>query len=326
MTTRRVILLASVVVASVSCGGATGTGIASPPALPPGFFTMDQTTPPSTARTLERAPISDPIRPPESYWDRYQLACTHARATCGGWDGFSCDPTGAAPPDKEHAARSEFARIDAEARAVCPEDDEAKQVYSGNAKEVIGAVDAALRGTEKLSKRLADLREVHQTAAWEVATFAREGSLYDCIWNSLKAAPPPPPPLISSQQQALLNRLTTIAGQLNGGGQQLVQAQVNATRQQIMAKWQEAKDKYLDVLETKMVRQYVTAAFLARRYALDGFSFTRAHARLPVVASILGDEKMARLLADVIDPTDPEPDPTKRRRVAYRPGVFGVAP
>jgi hypothetical protein len=44
----------------------------------------------------------------------------------------------------------------------------------------------------------------------------------------------------------------------------------------------------------------------ARHYALAGFQLHRAHARLPVVTSILGDEKMARLLADVIDSTDPD--------------------
>jgi hypothetical protein len=217
---------------------------------------------------------------------------------------------------------TEFARIEGEAPTVCNEDDESSQVYSGNVKDVVRAVDTALRLTEQL--RLALQRVPRQTPRWEVATLARIGSLYDCIWTSLRQAVPS---YFTPQQAALLTKLQTTVMHLNNiNGTSPPQTQINATHNLVRAKWSEAKEKYLDVLETKMVRDYVTAALLARRYALDGFSFTRAHARLPVVASILGDEKMARLLADVIDPTDPEPDPTKRRRVAYRQGAFGVGP
>lgn len=280
---------------------------------------------------MQRAPISDPICPPKTYWDRSELACTHARATCGGWDGFSCDPTGATPADKERAARNEFARIDGEARAVCPEDDEAKQVYSGNAKEVFGAVDAAFGRAEQLGQRLADLREAQQTPWWNVATYARAGSLYDCIWNSLKSATPPS---LAPQQQALVVKLTTIAVPLSAplsspgqiGAAQQIQQQINDVRQQIIAKWHEAQDRYLARLETRMVPDYVSAALLARRYALEGFDFTRANRRLPVVASVLGDEKMVLLLKDLADPTDPENDESKRRRIGYRAGAFGVVP
>jgi hypothetical protein len=124
-------------------------------------------------------------------------------ATCGGWNGLTCDASSASPPEKERAARIEFAILDAEARTVCPEDDEAKQVYSGNAKDVFDAVAAALRRAEQLDQRLADLRAAQQTPWWDVATYARAGSLYDCVWNSLKHATPPS---LTPQQQASSQR------------------------------------------------------------------------------------------------------------------------
>jgi hypothetical protein len=268
---------------------------------------------PSTLPGGETPRGPDPSCPSEAYWDG--LACAHATATCGGWDGVSCDPSSASPPDRERAVEREFARIESEAPTVCNEDDESRQVYSGNMTDIIRATDMALGQVEQL--RLALQRVPQQTPRSEVAAHARIGSLYDCIWTSLRQAIPT---FLTPQQQAALTKLNAILTQLNN------QAQVDDTLAQIRARWREAKDKYLDILETKMVRHYVTAALLARRYAIDGFSFTRAHPRLPIVASILGDEKMARLLGDMIDPTDPEPDPTKRRRVVHTPGAFGVGP
>ncbi|HEY5146847.1 MAG TPA: hypothetical protein VII82_08760 [Polyangiaceae bacterium] len=125
-------------------------------------------------------------------------------------------------------------------------------------------------------------------------------------------------------------KLSALAQGRNNAGQgvqsQQVQRAVGDLRQQVDDKWRITRDQYLSTLETKMVKSYVTAALLARRYGLEGFELTRTGQRLPIVASILGDEAMSRLLADVEDPTDPEPDATKGRHVVYAAGAFGVGP
>jgi hypothetical protein len=43
---------------------------------------------------------------------------------------------------------------------------------------------------------------------WDVATYARAGSLYDCVWNSLKRTTPPS---LTPQQQLRLGKLLKIA-------------------------------------------------------------------------------------------------------------------
>jgi hypothetical protein len=101
-----------------------------------------------------------------------------------------------------------------------------------------------------------------QSPELAIILLARVGSLYDCIWNSLRQTTPQ---YFTAQQQALLARLNGVAAQLSGE-------------------------------------------------------------RLPVVASILGDEKMLLLLKDFADPTDPETDESRRRHIAYRAGAFRVGP
>lgn len=269
------------------------------------------------AQVEEPAPRA-PVCPPETQWDG--LACAHARATCGGWDGLSCNPSGGPPPERTRAANEEFARIDADARTVCPEDDESRQVYSGNAPEIVKAMDAAMWRADQMRQRLENLRNAQQTPQWEVATFARSGSLYDCIWNSVRKSTPV---LFTPQQQALLTKLNKMTGGLASNAQQVL-VQIADTREAVATKWRSTRDAYLDTLETQMVRSYVTATILARRYALEGFSFTRASQRLPIVASILGDERMVHLLEAMNDPTDPQPDSAKRRHLFYVAHAFGV--
>jgi hypothetical protein len=258
-------------------------------------------------------------------WDG--IACAHPRATCGAWDGLSCDPKPASPA-VERSAEAEFARVDAVARTVCPEEDEARQVYSGTVVDVLKAVDTALGQTEALNRRLEDLREARQTPRWTVATLARSGRLYDCIWNSIRRADPV---LFTPQQLTLLNKLQAISTGLNQGawgasrlGQ--MQQQIDDTKEQLRQKWLELREKYVQAIEEKMVARYVIAALLARHYALEGFIFTRAYERLPIVAAVIGPSGMSSILRTTPDPTDPTLDPQQRRHVQYTDGAFGVRP
>jgi hypothetical protein len=267
----------------------------------------------------------DPACPPETYWDG--LACAHARATCGAWDGLTCEPSDTRSPRQEWVQRKEFERLDDEAQAACHEDDESSQVYSGAVSDVVRAIDEALGRAEQIGERLGQLRDASQTPRWEVATYARLGSLYECIWNRARGATPS---LFTPQQQAVIAKLGTMAQLQNNAGQAvpappIMQGQVAAVRQLVADKWRFTRGRYLAVLEMKMVRSYATAILLARRYDVEGYELTRASERLAIVASTLGDEAMSRLLADMVDPTDPEPDATKRRHLTYAAGAFAVA-
>ena len=295
--------------------------------MPPSSTSAFAVSQAPAASLRQAATTSNPVAPStvdcpeETHWDG--LVCAHARATCGGWDGFSCAGADAATSAEERAAREEFAAIDDEARTMCPEDDESKQVYSGSAPDIVKMLDATFGRADKLRARLERLSAARQTPSWTVATSARIGSIYDCIWNSLRQTTPA---YFTPQQQALLVKLGNVATSLNCLLQpctaNTIQPQIDNLRQTVIHKWEETREKYVAVLEARFVHSYVTAAVVARRYALEGYAFTRASRRLPIVAGILGDETMALIVDAMVDPTDP----AGQRHLLFVAHAFDAAP
>jgi hypothetical protein len=251
------------------------------------------------------------------------MACAHVRVTCGGWDGVSCDGrTGGSAEGR--AALAEYLRIDAEARTICPETDETRQVYQGAIRDVIRAVDDALGRADALDHRLSQLRNEHATPGWKVATLARAGSVYDCIWTSLRQASPT---LFTPKQQALLQKLQQLSLQLSPATSLPPSAQpltpaVADTITAVREKWQSTRSQLLSLLADKLVPRYVGAAVIARRFALDELDFARTFQRLPVVAATLGDETMSRIVGAMADPTDPQSEGTEPRHLHYVAGAF----
>lgn len=185
--------------------------------------------------------------------------------------------------------------------------------------DVLKKVDAALGKAHRVDERLAQLRAAYPTPRWEVATFAVAGRAYNCIWTQLRAEQPV---YFTPQQQAILNKLRSIPQPPPGpilpptwthpptaaglqGRANAVQAQIDDTEAQIREKWQEQKDRYLNIIAGNLLRSFVPAILLARRYAFDTFDVTRARGRLAEVVSTVGIEAAHGFLANVSDPTDP---------------------
>ena len=263
-------------------------------------------------------PVPSPACAADTFWDG--IACSHARATCGGWDGESCqDAISPRPIAVETRARLEYAQIDAAARAVCSEDDETLQVYRDlPLGDMIRAVDAAVGKANDLDQRLARLREANATPGWRVSTLARAGSVYDCIRNGfLKAAPSSD---VTPVQVSQLAKLHGIAGTSAANTQALLQATTGAVHE----KWRSTRGQYLALLTRKTIERYVAAEVLAHRFALEGFGFTRAAARLPDLIAEMGEPSARALVESIADPTDPRAEAglPAPRFLHYVTGVF----
>jgi hypothetical protein len=233
---------------------------------------------PTAARIIEQV-SADPryVCPPDSVW---VSGCSHPRATCGGWDGISC-PTGDAD-EAERAAALQFARIDEEAHAACPEDDPARQVYRGDIAAVVDAVESAMGGAGRVEQKLEELSTTRPTPRWAVARYARAGVLFECIGTSIRKSNPNPwsPRWGGKYKPTFLSLL-------------------------------------LRIITSRTVNRYLTAAALARRFGFAGFAFTHAGEGLSRTATLLGEDAMRRFADETLDPTDPQPFDLMKRRIPY---------
>ena len=190
--------------------------------------------------------------------------------------------------------------------------------YAGNVKDVAAEVDKDLGEAEKKWRPLLEhVSTQYGSFEWAAAATARVGSLYDSIRTGLDLVVPK---YFTPQQEALLAKLQKIVVQLQTAGQNdkadQVQQQIDDTRDQVRAKWREAKDKYMDVCNQKMIREYVTAALLARKYNAKNATVQAAVSRLAYFTDYLGDEKMKPYVEAVQDPLSPG------SKLAYVSGEF----
>jgi hypothetical protein len=224
----------------------------------------------------------------------------------------------ASPGKAEREAEAQFASIDRDARAVCDEGD--PSVFVGSVSELVKATDSAIAEADRIDRRLETLRDSRPKPRWKVATMARAGSLYDCIRGRVARATPG---YFTAKQQALLNKLNKLQAQIQAvAPNAALQAQIQTAGQTAANKWASTRELYLKHLAQRMIPRYVTAALLARRYALEGFDLTRARWRLPVVAREVGPETMTQVLRDVCDPTASEATGPDCRHVEYLVGAF----
>jgi hypothetical protein len=143
----------------------------------------------------------------------------------------------------------EFARIDADARTICPEDDESQQAYSGYVQDALKAANTALDRAREIQKRWDELARSTGEARLQILTSARAGRVFDCIWTSLRATKPI---FFTVQQQAMLNKLQGIMNQINAqaGAQQEI---ADNTAEVVRLKWLREQERYLSQSAMGMV-------------------------------------------------------------------------
>jgi hypothetical protein len=323
---RRRILL---VLALVLTGGCEAG--ASPPVNAPVFASV-------AVRSLglpgrESAAEGAPSCPPETWFSGF--ACDHAVATCGGWDGQSCVAPSTAAVDSGQAQEQEkeFFRTDAELRETCPEDDAKRQVFAGSAVEILLLFDAA-------SSRAMDIDRVDrarlplQPPRWRIWAAGRIGSVFECIWNSVRQAVPTS--FVTPQQWLLLTHRNfarevkqfVLLGVLQNADWSVyspsqLQGPFVGAPKELRAYWEWAHESAIAEAAREVVRAYITSDLLARRYAIGGVPVTRARQRLSIVAQMLGERTIRDLLSHI---PDPQADPDRRRQARYIAALFGPPP
>jgi hypothetical protein len=113
------------------------------------------------------------------------------------------------------------------------------------------------------------------------------------------------------QQEAFLKRLE------DSGRDELI-AQADELRDRAKEGWRSLKERELAASDEVMVRNYATAAALARQYNVRNPAVQQATARLAYYTDIIGDAKMKQYVEKTRDPNDPG----KSRMLSYADGQF----
>jgi hypothetical protein len=190
--------------------------------------------------------------------------------------------------------------------------------YTGNVKDVIANVDKDLGEAEKKWRPLLEtMANKYGSFEWAAAATARVGSLYDSIRTGLDLVVPK---YFTPQQDALLKKLADLADKIDAQGQadkaDQIRQQIDDTKDQVKTKWRESKDRYMEVMNQKMVSMYAQAAMTARKYNVKNTAVQSAVARLAFLTDYLGDDKMRAYVEQTPDPVNPG------SKLAYAPGEF----
>ncbi|MGO9834248.1 MAG: tetratricopeptide repeat protein [Polyangiaceae bacterium] len=234
-------------------------------------------------------------------WEYFKL---HPVTTSAG--GKQSQIAASDAPYSDYGGEADFTLVDEDVRGAF-DYATGHHHYAGNVKDVAAAVDKDLGEAEKKWRPLLEhVSTQYGSFEWAAAATARVGTLYDSIRTGLDLVVPK---YFTPQQEALLNKLQKIVQQLQDAGQNdkadQVQQQIDDTRDQVRAKWREAKDKYMDVCNQKMIREYVMAALIARKYNAKNSTVQNAVSRLAYFTDYLGDDKMKPYVEAVQDPLSP---------------------
>ena len=255
---------------------------------------------------------------------------TWFKTTIADWEFFKSHPANITTPDgkgaqisatdapfSDYGGEADFTAVDEQVRAAF-DYDTGHHRYSGAVGDVKDAVDKDLGEAEKTWRPPLELVATkYGSFEWAAAATARIGSLYDSVRTGLDLVVPK---YFTPKQKALLDKLQKIVDQLSAAGQQdkadQVQAQIDATNDQVRNGWRTTKDQYMELCNQKMVSRYVTAALIARKYNVRDATVQKGVTRLAFFTDYLGDDKMGGYVQQTPDPLSPGSN------LVYAPGMF----
>jgi hypothetical protein len=313
----------SAAVVSAACGGEPSNRepaapLASPaPAVARSPPTSVASAPAGTAPPLAPLPIT-PGCSPDAEWNGSR--CTPKKVDCAvgtTWNGGWC-----LDPAVERAAATHFARIDAEIHGQFAPDG-AGYEYAGFVGDIVGTTSASGQKTlgryqqdsaaaVRFEVELAKVIKGYPSPNWKATAVARQGTLYDELWTSLKNAAPPRVALFTPTQEALLRRLPQPPGPPS------LQNQSADLRASVTAGWEDKKSAMLAEASRTAISRYAVAVALARFYVVTNPGVTHAEDRLAEFTAVLGAEKMREHVTHTPDPTDA----SGRTMLTYTAGMY----
>ncbi len=133
-----------------------------------------------------------------------------------------------------------------------------------------------------------------------VASFARQGTLYDSCRTGLFNTRPPGLKLYTDREEKLLKLAET-------SDREDLQETADAIRQKRREQWREARERLLNDADRAMIKFYAQAVVYARAWNIRNPEVDTAIQRLAFFTDILGDAKIRDMSQGIIDPETKQP-------------------
>ena len=223
-------------------------------------------------------------------------------------------------PYADYAAEAEFTLLDEEIHEKFDYETNHHH-FAGSVEDILGKYDKAGKNiakgkyqvdaeeADKYDKALEHIARTYPSLEWVQAAIARKGSLYDALRTGLYNTVAPALKYFTPQQERLLKTLE------NSGRDDLAQ-QADDLRSTVKEGWRSKKESELAAMDQIMVRNYVTAVVLARKYNVRNAWVARAINRLAYFTDIIGDTNMRTYVTNSNDPTDTS------KKLDYKDGMF----
>ncbi|MBK8938937.1 MAG: hypothetical protein IPM79_15245 [Polyangiaceae bacterium] len=199
------------------------------------------------------------------------------------------------PPEADMAAECAFRIVD--------EDLKAKWDYDTNHHRYAGVIDKVKEAYEKdlkeandvWSPRLQKVIENYNSLKWNVATRARQGSVYDAIRTGLYNATPPAVKLYNDKEEKLLKMAET-----SEDDDLILKAdEIRQTRREV---WRKTRDDLLHEADKVMVNRYAEAVVWAKAFKVRTDAVDHAIRRLAFFTDIIGNAKLRDYTQGIVDP------------------------
>ncbi len=225
-------------------------------------------------------------------------------------------------PYADYAAEGEYTLLDEEIHEKFDYETNHHH-FAGSVEDILGKYDKAgkniskgkyqldAEAADKYDKDLEHIARTYPSVEWVQAAIARKGSLYDSLRTGLYNTVAPALKYFTPQQERLLKTLE------NSGRDDLAQ-QADDLRSTVKEGWRSKKESELAAMDQIMVRNYVTAVVLARKYNVRNAAVARAINRLAYFTDIIGDTNMRTYVTNTNDPADPN----KTAKLDYKDGMF----
>jgi hypothetical protein len=172
--------------------------------------------------------------------------------------------------------------------------------YQGGVSEIAAQFQQEFDETSAFAKQLEPLAAERDAKHWAIMARLRQGALFEVLQIRLEQALPPKVNLYSAKEEDLLKK----AESSKDASLLVMAAQIRSRREET---YQQTRERWLQSVETPMVRSYAEALFWAKTWKIKNQAIDRGKNRFHAIVEKLGEQKTKEYTDGLVDPDTKKP-------------------